>query len=122
MYAEGLRIYTTIDARMQRYAEEAVEEQMKQLQKRFIQHWQGQEPWRDDEGNVIDSFIVDNARALPEYKKPMKNFSQQEDTVLALLGPLREMTVFSWAGDPTAQMSPLDSLAISPKFPHPKRK
>src|SRR3546814_703897 len=118
MYADGLRIYTTIDSRMQRYAEEAVEEQMKQLQKRFIQHWQGQEPWRDDEGNVIDSFIVENARALPEYKQLMKNFSQQEDTVLALLGTPREMTVFSWEGDTTVLMSPLDSLAYYAKFLH----
>src|SRR3546814_15079955 len=48
----------------------------------------------------------------------MKNFSQQEDTVLALLGTPREMTVFSWEGDTTVLMSPLDSLAYYAKFLH----
>src|SRR3546814_8110985 len=55
MYADGLRIYTTIDSRMQRYAEEAVEEQMKQLQKRFIPHWQG--PRSEEHTSEIQSLM-----------------------------------------------------------------
>src|SRR5690606_28134108 len=116
IYADGFRIYTTIDSRMQRYAEEAVSEQMETLQERFIRHWQGQQPWRDEEGNVIEDFIMEKARSLPDYKQLMEKFNGEEDTVLALLGTPREMTVFTWEGDTTVLMSPLKSLAYYAKF------
>ncbi|MEJ2006163.1 MAG: transglycosylase domain-containing protein, partial [Cyclobacteriaceae bacterium] len=49
LYTDGLKIYTTIDSRMQRYAEEAVKQQMNSLQSVFDKHW-NKEPWRNDRG------------------------------------------------------------------------
>ncbi|MBX9853224.1 MAG: penicillin-binding protein [Cytophagaceae bacterium] len=45
LYTDGLKIYTTIDSRMQKYAEEAVAEHMKGLQQKFNEHWVGKNPW-----------------------------------------------------------------------------
>jgi penicillin-binding protein 1A len=45
LYRDGLKIYTTLDSRMQTYAEEAVRTQMKSLQSLFDEHWKGQDPW-----------------------------------------------------------------------------
>jgi len=53
LYSDGLKIYTTIDSKMQQYAEEAVAEKMKVLQKRFDQLWGKKNPWRDFEGEEI---------------------------------------------------------------------
>ena len=53
LYADGLKIYTTIDPTIQKHAEKAVEEWMKTLQKRFQNHWQNEVPWRDENGNEI---------------------------------------------------------------------
>src|ERR1700761_5673158 len=47
LYEDGLKIYTTIDSRLQQYAEEAVAEKMKMLQKRFTNVWGDKNPWRD---------------------------------------------------------------------------
>ncbi len=45
IYRDGLRIYTTIDSRMQIYAEEAVKEHLTELQKTFFDHWKGKTAW-----------------------------------------------------------------------------
>ncbi|HYH57387.1 MAG TPA: transglycosylase domain-containing protein, partial [Anseongella sp.] len=117
IYSDGLRIYTTIDSRMQKYAEEAVNEHMKLLQQRFDRHWQDENPWVDDEGKEIEGFIKSLARGLPEFQALMKKFGD-EDTVFAQLSQPREMTVFSWDGDQKVSFSPLDSLAYYARFLH----
>lgn len=48
LYESGLRIYTTIDSKMQEYAERAMEVHMTKLQATFDAHWNGQNPWRDN--------------------------------------------------------------------------
>ena len=53
LYGDGLRIYTTLDSRIQKYAEEALTSHMKQLQQTFDEHWEGENPWRDEDGNEI---------------------------------------------------------------------
>jgi penicillin-binding protein 1A len=58
LYEDGLKIYTTIDSRMQQYAEEAVAEKMKMLQKRFYNLWGNKTPWRDSKGVEIKDFVL----------------------------------------------------------------
>ena len=48
LYNDGLKIYTTIDTRMQKYAEDAAHKQMQQVQRNFNSHWRGQQPWQDE--------------------------------------------------------------------------
>src|SRR5690606_29476213 len=50
LYEGGLKIYTTIDSRMQKYAEEAVSAHMADIQKKFFEHWEGRNPWIDEQG------------------------------------------------------------------------
>ncbi len=64
LYNDGLKIYTTLDTRMQKYAEQAAEEQMKVVQKNFDSHWRNMEPWRDEHGKVIPDFIENIAQRL----------------------------------------------------------
>ncbi len=69
LYADGLKIYTSIDPIIQKHAEEAVEEWMKTLQKRFNNTWQTENPWRDENGVEIPNFLETLARRLTIYKK-----------------------------------------------------
>lgn len=91
LYTSGLKIYTTIDTRMQRYAEDAVRKQMKQVQRNFDNHWDiyrsqdknwlRQEPWRDENGNPIPNFILQIAQRQPFYKQLMERFPNNPDSV-----------------------------------------
>ena len=65
LYSSGLKIYTTIDTRLQKYAEEAAIKQMKQVQKNFNNHWGKEDPWRDEHHNIIPHFIEDIAKRQP---------------------------------------------------------
>ena len=53
LFADGLKIYTTIDSKMQSHAENAVAEQMKRLQNVFNKHWDGKNPWIDEKGYCL---------------------------------------------------------------------
>lgn len=76
IYADGLKIYTTIDSRMQKYAEEAVSDRMAYLQRRFYGYWQSQNPWTDEEGNEIPNYLETMVERLPVYKALTKNIKE----------------------------------------------
>lgn len=64
LYGDGLRIYTTIDSRMQKYAEEAVMKHMQQVQRNFKSDWGNENPWRDENREEKKGFIEDIAKEL----------------------------------------------------------
>lgn len=110
IYKAGLKIYTTIDSRMQKIAEEVVEKQMKELQRRLRNAWSGEEPWRDKTGKVLPDFLENHARKLPIYKNLMARYKNNEDSVFAALRVKKEMEVFSWDGMEKVNFSTMDSL------------
>ncbi|HNQ11673.1 MAG TPA: transglycosylase domain-containing protein [Bacteroidia bacterium] len=110
IYRDGLKIYTTIDSRMQRYAEEAVKEQMTDLQKTFDAHWKGKTAWKDQPQIITDA--VKNTDRYREYKK--EGLSDKE--INKLFDEKVEMKVFSWQGDKDTLMSPLDSIKYYKMF------
>ena len=110
IYTDGLKIYTTIDSRMQAIAEQAMEKQMKELQERLDGVWSGHLPWRDKSGDVIPDFLENHARKLPEYHRLMEKHGQDEDTVFSILHQPKEMQVFTWDGMQEVTMSAMDSL------------
>jgi penicillin-binding protein 1A len=57
LWEDGLRIYTTIDSRVQQYAETAVEEHMKYLQEMFLEQWGNRNPWVDDNGRELRDYV-----------------------------------------------------------------
>ncbi|TCV19914.1 penicillin-binding protein 1A [Sphingobacterium alimentarium] len=106
----GLKIYTTIDSRMQKIAEDVMAVKMKELQQRLKNTWGSEEPWRDKEGNVIPEFLENQARKLSIYKNLMEQFENNEDSVFQVLNVKKEMEVFTWDGIEKVNFSTMDSL------------
>ena len=117
-YAEGLKIYTTLDTRMQQYAEEAALEQMKTIQHSFDQHWAGMNPWQDKYHREIPGFIENIARRLPVYKELEKQFPDEPDSIWKRLNEPHEVQLFSYDGVKKATMSTMDSLRYITRFMH----
>ena len=117
-YTDGLKIFTTIDSRMQEYAEKAATEQMKEIQERFNQHWAGMNPWQDERYQEIPHFIENIARRLPEYKYLEGRFPDEPDSVWYYLNKPHEVELFSYDGKFTTEMSTLDSLRYITRFMH----
>ena len=116
LYESGLRIYTTIDSRMQTYAEEAVEKHMKYQQELFDAHWEGENPWRYEDGKEIKDFLSSRIKRTETYRNLVARYGKNSDSVQIALKTPREMRVFSWDGDIDTLMSPIDSLRYYKKF------
>ena len=120
LYTDGLRIVTTIDSRMQTYAEQATNERMKQLQRTFDNHWRGQNPWTDEDGNEIPGFIDSVARRTERYKGLVRRFPDNQDSVTYYMKVRKyKMRVFSWTskkGYDSTNMTPYDSIAYYKHF------
>ena len=118
LYEDGLKIYTTIDSRMQQYAEEAVEKHMAFQQELFNEHWDGKNPWRDESGREIEGFVENIAKRTDIYKSLKKQYGSDEETIMKKLKEPKEMTVFSWDGDLDTMMSTYDSIRYYKNFLH----
>lgn len=119
IYADGLRIYTTIDARMQRYAEEAVKEHIgDNLQKRFFNEKRGRSyaPFsRNITPEEMSSILTKAKRQSDRYRNMKKaNYTNAEiDRAFAKKIP---MSVFTWTGVRDTIMSPMDSIKWQKHF------
>lgn len=111
IYVDGLKIYTTINSRMQRHAEEAVAEQMKPLQKRLESAWQGDIPWRDSRGNIIEGFLENLASRTTYYRQLEERYEGNKDSIFYYLNLPKTMEVFTWDGMKEVEYSTMDSLA-----------
>ncbi|MBW4889521.1 penicillin-binding protein [Mucilaginibacter sp. HMF5004] len=111
LYEDGLKIYTTIDSKLQQYAEEAVAEKMKMLQRRFDNLWGKKNPWHDPDGNEIPDYAFKMSQKLPIYKLLEKKYHGNADSIRSFFSRKKEMTVFSWHGDRDTTFSSLDSIA-----------
>ncbi len=112
IYRDGLRIYTTIDSRMQQYAEEAVRDFMgKELQPMFYKHWKGQKnaPFSNLTADQIDQLLETSMKRSDRYRS-LKNAGMCIDSIKANFDRPTEMTIFSWDGPIDTLMSPMDSI------------
>lgn len=112
IYRDGLKIYTTIDSRMQRYAEEAVDEFMgKELQPSFFKHWEGHKnaPFSLNDKDKIDNIIETSMKRSDRYRQ-LKNSGMCYDSIVAVFNTPVEMKVFSWDGPFDTVMTPMDSI------------
>lgn len=116
LFGDGLRIFTTIDSRMQRYAEEAVEEHMSELQKVFYKEMNGRDPWVDSENRVIPNFIENAVKRTEAYRLLKLRFKDNEDSINIKLNEKKRIKVFSWEGEIDTLMSTMDSLRYYKKF------
>ncbi|MBQ0128934.1 MAG: PBP1A family penicillin-binding protein [bacterium] len=112
IYRDGLRIYTTIDSRMQQHAEAAVKEFMgKELQPMFYRHWKNQKnaPFYNITADEIDHILETSMKRTERYRT-LKNAGMCMDSIKAEFNRPVEMTVFSWDGPIDTVMTPMDSI------------
>jgi len=121
IYKDGLKIYTTIDSEMQEYAEIAVKDHLKQLQKKFYDHWEGFEnapydtSWR---AGQIDTLILLPAIKRSERYRKLKKANISKEKILSIFNTPVNMLVFSWRGQIDTLISPLDSIKYYNYFLH----
>lgn len=109
IYTDGLKIYTSLDSRMQKHAEDAVFKHMSYIQKEFYKHWKGykdEKPWGDDK------WIDEQVRRSERYQLLSQNGMTQEQIDSVFRTPV-PMKVFGWGSKPVERdtmMTPLDSV------------
>lgn len=119
LYRDGLKIYTTIDSRMQIHAEQAVEAGMRSIQKTFDNHWAGQNPWVDEHGKEIPGFIDTVAKRTEYYKALVHKYPNNPDSVMHYMKNVkRKMWVYSRTslGEEQMTMSAYDSIQYYKRF------
>ena len=112
IYRDGLKIYTTIDSRMQRYAEDAVKEFMgNELQPLFYKHWKGHKnaPFSLNDKDKIDKIIETSMKRSDRYRS-LKEEGMCHDSIVANFNTPEEMRIFSWNGPIDTVMTPMDSI------------
>ena len=120
LYTSGLKIYTTVDTKMQKYAEEAAIKQMGIVQQNFKAHWGDRDPWVDEDGNVIPGFIEDKVQKLPEYNHLVEKYGNTNpDSVAICLNKPHKVKLFDYKkGYIEKEMSTIDSLKYMVHFMH----
>lgn len=119
LYSSGLKIYTTIDTRMQKYAEEAARKQMKQIQRNFNNHWGKNDPWIDENGKVIPGFIEQIAQRQPVYKYLAAKYQNNPDSITYYLNKPHKVKLFDYdEGTIEKEMSTMDSIRYMVRFMH----
>lgn len=116
LFGDGLKIYVTLDSRMQRYAEEAVREHMSELQKAFYKEMGNREPWIDESFRVIPNFIEDAVKRTEAYRLLKVRYGDNTDSINFKLNEKKKMRVFSWDGERDTLMSTMDSMRYYKKF------
>lgn len=117
-YTDGLKIHTTLDSRMQRYAEEAVREQMQTVQRNFRNHWGNRDPWVDEKGQPIPGFIEDIAKRTDTYKMLEAKYESTPDSIDYYLNLPHPVKLFDYDGGRTMMVSTLDSIRYMVRFMH----
>ncbi|OFY17903.1 MAG: transglycosylase [Bacteroidetes bacterium GWF2_29_10] len=116
IYSDGLKIFTSLDYSMQVHAESSVEEQLKRLQKKFNNHWEGENPWIDEKNNEIPNYIENIEKRTDLYKALKKKYRQYPDSVDIIMNTPRKMKVFTWNGEKDTMLTPMDSIRYYKRF------
>ncbi len=118
LYSDGLKIYTTINSRMQRYAEHALDSHMRYQQQVFFRYWKGRNPWVDEEGKELKDFILNNAKRTSLFQAYLEQYNGNQDSAVAAFRRPMKTSVFSWKGGIDTTLSPWDSIAYTKHFLH----
>lgn len=113
LYRDGLKIYVTLDSRMQTYAEKAVEKHLTNHQKKFFDHWKGREPWGEHK-SIIDEAVKKSER----YRSLVAADFSEKEIEKDFNTPV-PMKVFTWDNaqrEKDTLLSPLDSIKYYQHF------
>jgi penicillin-binding protein 1A len=118
IYRDGLKIYTTIDSRMQRYAEAAVTEHMKVLQTDFDKECKKKKnapfAWNVNKEEIKD--ILKQGMHRSDRYRALKKAGISEEEIEKIFNTKTEMTIFTWKGEKDTLMSPKDSIRYYKAF------
>ncbi|WP_027375828.1 penicillin-binding protein 1A [Kaistella palustris] len=111
LYKDGLKIYVTLDSKMQNYAEEAIKEHLTDLQKRFDAEQRGrkQRPFYLINDKEINSIMMSAVKRTGRYKQ-LKNAGVPEDSIMLEFHKPIKTSRFTWQGEEEVEMSPWDSI------------
>lgn len=115
--SDGLKIYTTLDSRMQLYAEQAVDAHIANLQKEFSSQNEKNKtaPFRDISEDEEDQ-IIESAMKRSDRWRELKKQGKSEKDILESFRKKTQMTIFSWGGDIDTLMTPIDSIKYYKSF------
>jgi penicillin-binding protein 1A len=122
LYTKGFKIYTTIDSRMQAYAEEAMQVHMKDQQSKFYAHWKGQNPWvqrKNENSNQyveMPNYIENAAKKTGYYQLLKRQMGNDEQKIMGKMKEKLPMRIFTWQGERDTLMSHMDSIRHYKKF------
>jgi penicillin-binding protein 1A len=117
IYRDGLKIYTTIDSKMQKYAEQAVDEHLANLQEEFfIQQKKNKNAPFVNISDAETKKILDRAMRNSERWRMMSEKGIDEDDIVKSFSNKTEMTVFTWQGEKDTTMTPMDSIRYYKHF------
>lgn len=116
IYRDGLKIHTTIDSRMQVYAESAMETHMRMLQREFDAQWKDKNPWTYENGEEIPNFIETVAKRTRFYQQLEAKYAGNLDSINYYMNKPMRMKLFSWKGPVEQEISHMDSLRYYKRF------
>ncbi len=112
LYADGLKIYTTLDYQMQEHAVAAMQKHMKYLQNLFNNYWKNSSPWERKKS------VISNAVKNSKRYKALVEAGVKDDEIAKIFKDSLEMEIFDWNGGHKATLSPLDSIKYYLKILH----
>lgn len=118
IYKDGLKIYTTIDSRMQKYAEDAVKEYVEGvLQPQFFTHWKGVKnaPFYGISSEMIEKIMISAMKQTSRYQSLLA-MNMSESEILKVFNTKIPMKVFTYSGTKDTVMSPMDSIRYMKSF------
>jgi penicillin-binding protein 1A len=124
IYDDGLKVYTTIDSRLQQYAENAVSNHMKTLQQQFFDETarRNRDPWygEDENGDLFNDpdYPARMMKRTQRYRGLKKQYKDNQDSIDYYLNKPVSMRLFSWNGNIDTMLSPMDSLKYTKQILH----
>lgn len=104
LYTDGLKVHTTINAKLQGFAEKAVADHMKELQLIFNEHWKNSRPWSNSRNSLLTTIYK------TERYRNLKAQGLSEKEIQEKFKEPQLMKIFTWDGEKEVEMSPLDSI------------
>ncbi|GGK31047.1 penicillin-binding protein 1A [Yeosuana aromativorans] len=121
--SDGLKVYTTIDSRMQKYAEEAVQKHMPRLQAEFFHqntpNRNPTAPFLELDQSEIEALMNRSMRQSERWRHMKYDLGKSEKEIKESFSKPTQMTVFSWKGEIDTIMKPMDSMRYYKSFLHP---
>jgi penicillin-binding protein 1A len=120
VYTDGLKVHTTINSRLQNFAEESMRSHISSLQKDFDHHWSGytNAPYPEEFTDSMINAILDQAMRRSERYRKLKKAGKKEKEIKRIFNIKTQMTLFSWDGEIDTTLSPRDSIKYNKFFIH----